>query len=561
LVVLAVLLFAVWPVVRQPRLEADDYRYLHHIQQWKLGELTAIEAMTVENRWDHLWFMEEEGVIRFFRPTVVLSYGIDRFLWGDAYALGLSLTNIGIHLLCTLLVGLLFCRLMGSGWIPVLGAALFAGLAAHAECIWYIAGRTDSLAALGFLGALVLHAYGRRYGALPLFTFGLLTKELVIFAPVVFAAYDRWIDQRKMDWKLYSVYAVLSVILLVLKKVALGGAGSDFVYPYLISPFSPEFPHHLWLQFRSYAGNLLAAELTVPFADAETVGLLNRAWVPMVGIPLFLAMVWGLRNDRRVWFFLLLGVLAWLPTSFVYLSERYLYLPSIAFVGVLVLFVAQCSKPWKGILAGLLALYTGFQTLELYQKQAAIAGQDGSVEELLEQLEPVRDQIEPDDSLLLVNLPGYFVRAQFIQDILRVAWNQPNLQVHVLTMMPGQNGTEWKPGDAFPVMGAGVEVLQPDEKTVQLRGRSMAAGQPPHRVMEDGQKAFRWLPLKTGQATSNTVFTVAVVADDGVGATALDFHFFQPLENPRILMWRSDCTDLNEHPWKRRRAATVQLNP
>ena len=60
---------AAWPALNNPRLEADDYRYLHHIQQGQAGTMGAIEAMTVENRWDHLWFMQEEGVIRFFRPT------------------------------------------------------------------------------------------------------------------------------------------------------------------------------------------------------------------------------------------------------------------------------------------------------------------------------------------------------------------------------------------------------------------------------------------------------------------------------------------------------------
>ncbi|MDF7825557.1 hypothetical protein P4B35_16140 [Pontiellaceae bacterium B12227] len=559
LLCLLIILFAAWPVLQQPRLEADDYRYLHHIQQWKGGELSALEAMTVENRWDHLWFMQEEGRIRFFRPTVVLSYGMDQMIWGRAYALGLTVTNVLIHFLCAVLVGLLFRRLIGAGWVSVLGAGLFAGLTAHAECIWYIAGRTDSLAALGLLGALVLHLNGRRWWALPLFAFGLLTKELVIVGPVIFAAYDWWIARRKIEWKLYGAYAVLAVLLLAIKKAALGGEGSDFVYPYLISPLSAEFPQHLWLQFRSYAGNLLAAEVTVPFADAATVQQLHPIRVPMVGSLVFGIIGWFLRNDRRAWLLLLLGLLAWLPTSFVYLSERYLYLPSIAFVGLLTLFAATRSRGWKWAGSAGLAVFLIFQTLELRERQSLIVQQSGSVQEMLTQLEPVRDQIQPDQPLLLVNAPGLFVRAQFMQDILRVFWNAPELQVEVLTMMPGQNGTEYRPGDAYPVMGAGVQVELAGDSVLLRGGVYPGTGQPPHRIMEYGMKKFDWLPLESGSTASNSVFTAGVLSGDGRGATAIRYTFFQPLENPRLVVWKADGSDLNAHPWQRRKNATVEL--
>lgn len=196
----AVVVFvASWPAIQQPRLEAVDYRYLHHIQQVGAGEMGAVEAMTVENRWDHLWFMQEEGRIRFFRPTVLLSYAVDKAIWGGNHALGLTITNVLIHLACSMLVGFLLFRLLGAGWPALVAAVLFAGLAAHSECIWYIAGRTDSLAALGFLGAFALHTAGRRWWALPLFAFGFITKELVVVAPAIFAAYDGWIRDCKAE--------------------------------------------------------------------------------------------------------------------------------------------------------------------------------------------------------------------------------------------------------------------------------------------------------------------------------------------------------------------------
>ncbi len=541
------------PALRRPRLEADDYRYLHHIQQWQAGRLGAIEAMTVENRWDHLWFMQEEGVVRFFRPTVVLSYALDWKLWGDHVAFGLTLTNVLIHLACSALVLLLMLHLLGDG-LPALAAALlFAGLAAHSECIWYIAGRTDSLAAVGFLAAFILHVSGRRRWALPFFAFAFLTKELAVAAPVIFAAYDFWVLRRRPDWRLYAIYGALAAAVLILKKAALGGAGSDFVTPYLVSPLSTGFLEHLWLQVRSYSGNLFAAEVTVPFADAQTVSMLHRPAVQFAGWSLFGAAAWMLRRDRRFWLLLILGGLTWLPTSFVYLSERYLYLPSVAFAGIAGLAAGHFRKarPW---LCALLILYAGFHSARLYSRHAEIAEQPGSVSEMLRQLEPVRGQLKTQDRLLLVNTPGLFVRAQFMQEILRVVFDKPALAVEVLTMMPGQNGTDWKTGDPLPLMGAGVQVRQVSENELVLSGRSGTL------IQEPGHLAFSWVPLDAG-VHQTARLDAEIVSGSPKGAVEIAFRFAEPLNGSAVIVWQADCSGLSAHPWTRRERATVRLLP
>jgi hypothetical protein len=551
LLCIAAVFATAWPVLKNPRLEADDYRYLHHIQQWQAGRLDALEAMTVENRWDHLWFMQEEGRIRFFRPTVVLSYALDRAVWGDQVAFGLTLTNVLIHLACSLLVLRLMMRLLGRGPPAVAAALLFAGLAAHSECIWYIAGRTDSLAAFGFLSAFALHLSGRRWRAIPFFIFALLTKELAVAAPVVFAAHDFWVARRRPDWRLYAVYGAVAAGVLILKKAALCGEGSDFVVPYLVSPLSSGFLNHLWLQFRSYSGNLFGAEVTVPFADAQTVAALHHPAVLIGGWGLLGTAMWLLRRDRRLWLLLLLGVLTWLPTSFVYLSERYLYLPSVAYVGILGL--AACRLPKAGgRLSILLAAFAVFQSVKLYERHAGIAQQPGSVREMLRQIEPLHAQIQDDERLLLVNTPGLFVRAQFMQEILRVAFCNPSLDVDVLTMMPGQNGTEWKPGDPLPVMGAGVQVRQASGRELTLSGRSGTI------VQQPGLKAFSWVPLDAGTYRTSSL-EAQILSGSTRGASEIEFRFAEPLTNCAVLVWQADCSDLTLHPWTRRERAAVKL--
>ncbi|WP_136077634.1 hypothetical protein [Pontiella desulfatans] len=553
-----VVLATSWPALENPRLEADDYRYLHNIQQVKAGNMAVIEAMTVENRWDHLWFMEEEGRIRFFRPTVLVSYAIDQAVWGTAYPLGLTLTNVMIHLACCMLVGFVLFRLLGAGWPALWSALLFAGWAAHAECIWYIAGRTDSLAALGFLAALALHLAGKPWWALPCFIFGLTTKELVVVAPVVFIVHDAWVEKRRIDWLLYIAYGAIAMAVLILKNLALGGEGSDFLPPYLVSPLSPGFPQHLWLQLRSYTGNLLAAEVTVPFADAETVALLHRPLFLAVGLSLLAAMGWLLRRDRRFGLLVLLGVLTWLPTSFVYLSERYLYLPSVALAGSIGLVLANQPLKRRLPLGVAMAAFVAFQAWALRARQAEIVNQPGSVQEMVRQLEPVRDAIRTSDHLLLVNLPGLFVRAQFVLDILRVELDNPDLAVDVLTMMPGQNGTEWHPGDPLPVMGAAVQVLPKGQHGLLLQGRALAPGQPPHRIQEYGLKQFNWSALDENEIHSTPSLQARIVSADPIGATGIEFEVPKPLGRHGILVWQADCSDLNAHPWARRKNATVR---
>ena len=554
---LIVVLFASLPALLSPRLEADDYRYLHHIRQVQAGNMNFVEATTVENRWDHLWFLEEEGKVRFFRPTVIASYALDQQLWGERYALGLTVSNVCIHLLCCGLAGFLFHQLLGRG-LPAIGSAvLFAGLAAHSECIWYIAGRTDTLAAFGFLSAFALHVSGRRWWAVPFFIFGFITKELVIAAPLVFAFYDLFVAKRRPAIKLFVVYGLSAGLVLLIKNAALGGEGSDFVYPYLISPARPDFIEHLFLQFRSYSGNLIATEITVPFADAATVDALHHPVFSILGTGLLVIATIVSVKRPVFWLLIVFGVLTWLPTSFVYLSERYLYLPSFAFAGLLGFMITRFSGGWRALVVSLMFVYAGFQTYRLYDRHAVIMALPGSVEEMIGQLQPVESRIQQAERVYLVNLPGEFVRAQFAQDIFRVRFNNPELLVDVLTMMPGQNGTVYHPGDAYPVMGSFVEVTRKD-KAIRLHGTVLSAGQPPHMIQELGMKAFNWVNMSEGRYRTDRL-DVHVLEGTPAGAAALEIVPDDMRDNSIVLLWRADSSDLNAHPWERRRNSRVSV--
>ncbi len=551
-----VVFWTAWPALQQPRLEGDDFRYLHGIQQLSAGHSEGlVDAAVVENRWDHLWFMEEDGRIRFFRPTVSVSYALDWKLWGDRYAFGLTLTNVLIHLGCCLLVAFLLHRWLGRGWPAVMSSILFAGLWSHGECIWYIAGRTDSLAALGFLGAFALHISGRptlRWWAILCFVFGFLTKELVVAAPLVFMANDVLVNRKRPEWRLYAVYAVAAILVLGLKQFALDGASSNFVYPYLISPFRPDFIEHLWMQARSYSANLLLAQTTAPFADGETVAALSHIMGVVLAGGLLLTGGILLRSDGRFWLFLLLGVSTWLPTSFVYLSERYLYLPSVAFVGLLGLLVATRQAKWRNMLILVLGIYTVFHTIQLNRKHRLICEQPGTVREMAGQLDSVHDQIKKGGHLLLVNVPGYFLRAQFMKETFRILFDDPELTVQVLTMMPGQNGTQMLAGDLPPTMGAAVVLRRVGENKLIVAGKQY------QRVQEYERFPFSWANLESGKEYRTPELKARILTGEARGATAIEFTLPEPVDQYQILIWKAD-SDFTQHPWIRRANARVRL--
>jgi hypothetical protein len=407
------------------------------------------------------------------------------------------------------------------------------------------------------LGAFALHAAGGkhpalRWWAIPFFVFGLLTKELVVAAPILLAVYDVFVERKRPSWRLYSVYALCTVAVLGLKQLALGGHSSDFVYPYLISPLRPDFMEHLWLQARSYSANLLLAQWTAPFADAGTVAAMNSLSGVVLVVVLLVFSGILLWRDGRFWLLFALGIATWLPTSFVYLSERYLYLPSFAFVGILGLLIATRAARWRMVLSVGLGFYATFHAVALHRKHMEICGQPGSLREMAAQLEPLRERIKPGARLLLINEPGPFLRAQFTEEILRVLLDDPKLSVQVLTMMPGQNGTRVLPGDPPPAMGAGIGLRRNGINKLLLQGL------PRQAVQEQEHFPFAWASLTSGAVHRTPELEAHILQSRESVATGIEFILPEPLDDYQILVWEAGST-VTEHPWDRRSKATVRL--
>jgi hypothetical protein len=450
LAVAAAVAFVTQPIFVLPQLDADDYRHIDVVRQVRAGHLQPLTACIVENRWDHLWWIDSEEVVRFFRPTMMLSYFADELLHGSSAA-GLLLTNALVYLACCLVAAWLLARLLRDTVAALLAGLLFAGFAAHAETIWYVAGRADSLAALAFLGTLALHlAPGRlRWLALPAYAFALATKELTLFVPVLALAAD-WLASGRAQGLLaclrarrglYAGYAGLALVYLAARHLVLARAGgTDLPYPYFVVPSHPEFAAHLWHQVRTYGENLLLGGITPPFLRADQVAQWTSSGGTLLAcaVPVGLAVL--LRRDGRGWWFGLLAACTWLPTSLVYVSERFVFLPSFALAGAAGLVAARAAGAARVAALCLLAVWCAHQTWRLRLKNAAISQAPHDPIAIQEHVQRVAAKLPPGKPIYVLNVPSDVFGAQFFGSLVRVVLRDPARACHVLTIHPEEPG-------------------------------------------------------------------------------------------------------------------------
>lgn len=140
----------------------------------------------------------------YYRPLIILSYLVDRWLWGDT-PFGFHFPVVVFHALNSGLVLVLGYRLFGKmrhGSLAALaGGVLFAAHPIHTESVCWMAGRSDTIAASFLLAALFAYlAWKRHRGeragilflllAATLFLGGCLAKESALGFVFIIAAVD-----------------------------------------------------------------------------------------------------------------------------------------------------------------------------------------------------------------------------------------------------------------------------------------------------------------------------------------------------------------------------------
>lgn len=141
-----------------------------------------------------------------WEPVKILSYAIDYAIWG-LRPFGYHLTNCLLHALCTVLLYLLLCRILGRGdpgsarAPSALAAALFAIHPVQVESVAWISERKNVLGMALFLAAFLAwlratraHVRPGTYVAfLALFAAALMTKLHAVILPPFLVLYE-WIE-------------------------------------------------------------------------------------------------------------------------------------------------------------------------------------------------------------------------------------------------------------------------------------------------------------------------------------------------------------------------------
>ncbi len=135
---------------------------------------------------------------RNWHPLTTLSHMLDCQLYG-LNAGGHHATNIILHTIAVLLLFRVLRQMTGAVWKSAMVAALFAVHPLHVESVAWVSERKDVLSVVFFF--LMLGAYGRyaravsitRYVVVALlFAAGLMSKPMLVSAPIVLLLLDCW---------------------------------------------------------------------------------------------------------------------------------------------------------------------------------------------------------------------------------------------------------------------------------------------------------------------------------------------------------------------------------
>jgi hypothetical protein len=339
-----------------------------------LGVALYANSLTNDFVWDDrltaarpagLLAIATEGTGAYYRPLVMLSFALDRLLWGASPA-GFHVTNVAAHLSAAWLLGAL-AQHAGLGAGAALASALaFAAHPVQTEAVTYISGRTDVLCALFTLLALLAWRNTRRsadgwaVASAAAVGAALLCKEAAALLPLALlvpGAHPAARPPRPLLPLAAGGVWLVAWSTLSGQTVALAGLGGRLTA--------------IAVALLTYVRLLVwPVGLHLERFTAVPGWSLGSAFVAWALVCVLLAgLAWAARGLRSGWFFLALAALAYLPVSGIvpvypaiaaralFTAEHFLYLPLLG-LAPLVAGAAATRMPRpraRALLAGALA--------------------------------------------------------------------------------------------------------------------------------------------------------------------------------------------------------------
>jgi tetratricopeptide (TPR) repeat protein len=308
---------------------------------------------------------EDVPLLERYRPLSLASFAVERDLFGPRPQVG-HFFNVLLFALATWLLLVLLRRLIAGHPeaeslrpLPLVAALLFAVHPVHTEIVANIKGRDEILVLAGALSAMIFvlkSLEGRRLGNLTLaflaFTIALFSKENAITFLAVVPLSLFLFRKEKAKGHLISLLplALASVVFLMVRALVLTGTAGSVSGDILTDPFALAsrsqrfatvvfslgaylklllFPHPLTIDYQPFHIRLMDW-------GHPAVWLAVTAHVALAAIA-----VWGLRKRSVIAFGILfylatLSLVSNLPFSTgTFMSERFMFVPSVGFVIVL----------------------------------------------------------------------------------------------------------------------------------------------------------------------------------------------------------------------------------
>ena len=187
LILAAISLAVFGQTIRYEFVNFDDDLYVYNTSAIQAGLTIKGIAAAFTSQHAHNW-----------HPLTTISHMLDCQLYG-LNAGGHHATNIILHTIAVLLLFHVLRQMTGAVWKSAIVAALFAVHPLHVESVAWISERKDVLSAVFFF--LMLGAYNRyvhsasvtRYlMVVVLFAAGLMSKPMLVSAPIVLLLLDYW---------------------------------------------------------------------------------------------------------------------------------------------------------------------------------------------------------------------------------------------------------------------------------------------------------------------------------------------------------------------------------
>lgn len=332
-VLIASILAVYWQVNQFDFINMDDNIYVTDNAEIKSGFTFDELRRVLTSKYFNLWI-----------PLVRLSFKFDYQLYGFK-AGGYHLSNLILHILSTLLLFWLFCRMTGAVWKSAFVAAFFALHPLHVESVAWISERKDVLSVFFWILSLCFYIFytekksTKRY-LLVLFSFimALMSKPMVVTLPLIMILLDYWPLKRftmekgnLLLWQLKEKlpFFILSAVLVIISLYNPDATGNQtfslsdrmanmpisFI-TYLGKAFWPHDMtiYYLFSNFPSWK-NLLAACLLIIIVTTFVILMANR-------LPyLFVGWLWFTITISPVIGIIQIGTHA--------IADRYSYVPLI----------------------------------------------------------------------------------------------------------------------------------------------------------------------------------------------------------------------------------------